>query len=371
MLDVYISLDDLLIIPAVVLSALNGAYFAVFHSGRIATLIGTLFFLLAGFLLLSLDSTFGYPPFVFFLLLRLAILIPAVLWLLTFNLFSDEGEVTWRFGLLVTAYFALETVGSGLALWSGIEAEGSILLNICFVIVPQLTMVGLALHSIYLALHGYYSDLIQTRRIARVVFVVCIAILVLLVLANAILDSIGNLALGDNSLDAGLFPDALIAAYILILMAGFYLFAFTLRGDVDLLVSLPIAHDVAEREETQEEMQEQSERSEEKKLAARIVEVMEEEKLYREEKYTITQFASHLAIPEHRLRNIINKQMKHRNFNQFLNGFRITEAAQSLASSETPISSIAYEVGFSTLSVFNRAFKEKTGTTPKEYRNSH
>jgi len=365
--DIYISLSDLLIVPAVVLSALNGAYFAIFHSGRIAMLIGMLFHLLAGFLLLNLDSTFNYPSLVFFALLRLAILIPAVLWLLTFNLFSDEGEVTWRFGLLVATYFVLETIGTGLSLWSDTVPESSILLNIGFVIIPQLTMVGLALHSIYLALHGYYSDLIQTRRVARVVFVVCIAILVLLVLANAILDSIGNLALGDDNLEQGLFPDSLIAAYILVLMAGFYLFAFTLRGDVDLLVRLPFANDDTETEGVEEH----PESSEEKALAARIVAVMEEEKLYREEKYTITQFASHLAIPEHRLRNIINKQMKHRNFNQFLNGFRITEAAKSLASSEAPISSIAYEVGFSTLSVFNRAFKEKTGTTPKEYRNSH
>ena len=369
MLEVNISLSDLLIIPAVVLSALHSLYFAIFHRGRISTQLSILFMLLVGFLVLSLDSTFNFPPIVFFLLMRMAILIPAMLWLLTFNLFSDEGHVTWRFWLLVASYFVLECFGTGLSLWSGTDPESHTLLNIGFVIVPQLVMISLALHSLYLALNGYYSDLIQTRRIARVVFVVCIAILVLLVLGNGILNSIGNLSLGDNPFPEQLFPESLIAAYILALMCGFHLFTFTLRGDVDLLVSLP--EPVNGEPEGEAAQLTETENSAEKELAAQIVAVMESEKLYREEKYTITQFANHLAIPEHRLRQIINKQMKHRNFNQFLNGFRIAEATASLENTDAPISSIAYEVGFSTLSVFNRAFKEKTGTTPKEYRNSH
>lgn len=365
--DIIVTPSNLLIIPAMVLSVLHGIYFAAFQSGRIANQLSVLFLLLAGFLLLNLDSSFNYPTLVYFLLLRMAILIPAMLWLLTFNLFSDEGHVTWKFWLLVITYFVLQSIGSAMSLWFGTEPESSTFLNIGLVIIPQLSMIGLAIHSLYLALHGYYSDLIQTRRIARVVFVVCIAILVLLVLGNSILISIGNLVLGENTISSGLVPDSLIAAYILVLMCGFHLFTFTLRGDVDLLVSLP---EPTEQEEQDSHLAE-SEQSAEKELAAQIVAVMESEKLYREEKYTITQFAHHLAIPEHRLRQIINKQMKHRNFNQFLNGFRIAEATANLENSDAPISSIAYEVGFSTLSVFNRAFKEKTGTTPKEYRNSH
>ena len=374
--DLTFTYSDLLIIPAVVLSLLHGSYFAFFHSGRIANLVSALFLLLSGFLLLNLDSTFNFHPFVFFLLLRMAILIPAVLWLLTFNLFSDEGQVTWRFYLFLAVYFLLETIGTSLSLWSSIEPESSIALNIGFDIIPQLAMIGLAVHSLILALRGYYSDLIQSRRVARLVFVVCIAILVLLVLANGILASINSLALGDDSINQA-FPDVLIAAYILVLMVGFNLSSFTLRDDVGLLVSLPFFSDViaADNEDAQKNAElsaEQSaEQSAEKELAAKIVQVMEKEKLYREEKYTITQFATHLGIPEHKLRQIINKEMRHRNFNQFLNGFRIAEAMASLSSSDIPISSIAYEVGFSTLSVFNRAFKEKTGTTPKEYRNSH
>jgi AraC-like DNA-binding protein len=359
--------SELLIIPAIALTALQGIYFAIFHTGRIALLLSSLFILLVAFLLLNLNSIFNYPPLAFFVFMRMAILIPAVLWLLTFNLFSDEGEPGWQFWVICVVYFLLESVGTGLELWSDIDPESEPLLNISVIMIPQLVMIGFAIHSIYLALHGYYSDLIQTRRYARVVFVVCMAILVLLVLGNGILISLGNLLLGQEAGTQGVFPDILIAAYILFLMFAFHLCTYTLRGDVDLLVSLPV-----ETEEAVESQQSsEHDQSVEKELAARIVDVMQTQKLYREEKYTITQFAHDIGIPEHRLRKIINKQMKHRNFNQFLNGFRISEAAESLANSDTPISSIAYEVGFSTLSVFNRAFKEKTGTTPKEYRNSH
>ncbi len=359
--------SELLIVPAIVLTALHGIYFAVFHNGRIARLISALFILFLGFLLLNLSPVFNYPPLIVFLLLRMSILIPAVLWLLTFNLFSDEGEPSVPFWSIVLVYFVLESIGSGMELWTDLNPEGSNVLNISVIMTPQIVMIGFAIHSIYLALHGYYSDLIQTRRYARVVFVVCMAILVLLVLGNGILISVSNLLFGQGTLTDGIFPDLLIATYILLLMCSFHLFTFTLRGDVDLLVSLPNLND----ERPAAEEQHDTEQTAEKEMAARIVEVMQSQKLYREEKYTINQFAHDIGIPEHRLRQVINKHMDYRNFNQFLNGFRISEAAENLANSDTPISSIAYEVGFSTLSVFNRAFKEKTGTTPKEYRNSH
>jgi len=366
MLNLSISFSDLLLVPAAVLSAMYGSYFAILRKGSISKLVGLLFLFLAGFLLLNLAATFNYPPIVFFLLMRVSILIPATLWLITLQLFSDEEQATWRFWALTLSYFVLECFGTGLGLWTDIEVENSTLLNVSTVIYPQLVMIGLAVHSLFLAWRGYKSDLIEARRVARVVFVVCVAILILLVLGNGILLSLGNLLLGRDSFTQGIFPDALIASYILALMFGFHLFTFTLRDDVGLLVD---SSSTAETDQPDAKEADQ-ESSADKELAEKIISIMRSEKLYREEKYTITQFAGHVRVPEHKLRQIINKQLQHRNFNQFLNGFRVSEATENLESSDTPISSIAYEVGFSTLSVFNRAFKEVTGVTPKEYRNS-
>lgn len=48
----------------------------------------------------------------------------------------------------------------------------------------------------------------------------------------------------------------------------------------------------------------------------------------------------------------------------------LNAAKQMLANTNKKVIDIAYEVGFSSISAFNRFFKNKTGKTPLEYRNS-
>lgn len=55
-------------------------------------------------------------------------------------------------------------------------------------------------------------------------------------------------------------------------------------------------------------------------------------------------------------------------FIHYLREYRLTMAARLLLASEASILSIAEEVGFDNLSYFNRAFKDKYGMTPREYR---
>ncbi|MGA2142638.1 MAG: helix-turn-helix domain-containing protein [Brevinematales bacterium] len=55
-------------------------------------------------------------------------------------------------------------------------------------------------------------------------------------------------------------------------------------------------------------------------------------------------------------------------FKQYLNLVRITEARRILTSSDLDIAEIAYAVGFSNVTHFNRTFKEMVHTTPMEYR---
>ena len=57
--------------------------------------------------------------------------------------------------------------------------------------------------------------------------------------------------------------------------------------------------------------------------------------------------------------------------NQYLNQYRIAEAARRLqdpAEINLPISTIALDVGYASLSSFNKAFKEVHGVTPSIYR---
>lgn len=45
-------------------------------------------------------------------------------------------------------------------------------------------------------------------------------------------------------------------------------------------------------------------------------------------------------------------------------------AIEELAADDTPVTKIAYMVGYSSLSAFNAAFQELTGRTPTGYRAS-
>ena len=96
-----------------------------------------------------------------------------------------------------------------------------------------------------------------------------------------------------------------------------------------------------------------------------------EERFYRTPGLTIATLADHLEVPEHRLRALINKRLGHRNFSAFLNGLRIAEAREILAEKtqvDTPVLTIAMDLGYNSLATFNRAFRAESGTTPTDYR---
>jgi len=93
------------------------------------------------------------------------------------------------------------------------------------------------------------------------------------------------------------------------------------------------------------------------------------EGFYRRENLTLKDLAKAMSSPEYKVRAVINKELGYRNFNEFINEYRINEAAQRLISEpETPISNIALDVGYRTLSSFNRAFRKEKETPPTAYR---
>jgi len=114
--------------------------------------------------------------------------------------------------------------------------------------------------------------------------------------------------------------------------------------------------------------------SADQKEVDKILEAMEKDKLYRDMALSIRILAERLDIPEHRLRKHINTQLEYRNFNDFLNRYRINEVGEKLSSLEmarVPILTIAMASGYRSLSTFNKAFKTLKGVTPKEYRHKH
>ena len=57
-----------------------------------------------------------------------------------------------------------------------------------------------------------------------------------------------------------------------------------------------------------------------------------------------------------------------RTFTQYLQQLRVTEAKKLLLETELSVSQVSYQVGFQTLSHFNKTFKSLTEMTPKEWR---
>lgn len=101
---------------------------------------------------------------------------------------------------------------------------------------------------------------------------------------------------------------------------------------------------------------------------ARLIHAMTGEQAYRREGLTLAELARTLELGEAVLRRLINQELGYRNFNDFLHHHRLQEASQRLAREELPILSIALECGYGSIGPFNRAFRQRFGMTPTEYR---
>lgn len=100
----------------------------------------------------------------------------------------------------------------------------------------------------------------------------------------------------------------------------------------------------------------------------RLIQAMTEGRLYRREGLTLGALAEALGMREAALRTLINQHLGYRNFNDFLHHYRIQEAAARLASEDLPVLTIALDCGYGSIGPFNRAFRERMGMTPSEYR---
>ncbi|MCR5880788.1 AraC family transcriptional regulator [Phenylobacterium sp. J367] len=107
------------------------------------------------------------------------------------------------------------------------------------------------------------------------------------------------------------------------------------------------------------------------RLTLQRLDAMMGEGAWRREGLTIGALARDLGVPEHRLRKLINGRLGHRNFADFVNGYRIEAAKRRLADpaeARTTVAAIAFDLGFGSLGPFNRAFRAATGLTPTDWR---
>lgn len=101
----------------------------------------------------------------------------------------------------------------------------------------------------------------------------------------------------------------------------------------------------------------------------KVTQAMVGEKMYRNPELTLTDLANHLGTNPSLLSKIINRSFG-KNFNDYVNQYRVLEVKENLANpnnAHLTIMSLAYDAGFNSKATFNRAFKKFTGDNPKRY----
>ncbi|UWU24890.1 AraC family transcriptional regulator (plasmid) [Rhizobium sp. CB3060] len=107
--------------------------------------------------------------------------------------------------------------------------------------------------------------------------------------------------------------------------------------------------------------------AEDKDTIAKIHELMQEKKLYRDANLNLERLARKAGIPSRRISAAINRSMA-KNVSQYVNDYRIAEACRLLAETERSVTEIMLEAGFLTKSNFNREFRRVTDMTPVGWR---
>ncbi len=309
---------------------------ALFLLGAIAYVIASMpHFLGRSAWLVMPALTISIPNMVFF-------------WMFGRALFDDDYRVGWLEPVICAVL-----VGLGFArlfTWGWMPTLPHELMHY----LPQALKLAMVLHVLWLALRGREDDLIEERRRFRLAFITVIGVFAATVLIVELTLSI-----------AGPPPwlHVLNMSALLVISLFTLLRLFSLRHDHLVGALIPASVEVDAPAPARDPR--------DQKIMGDLDHAMGANKIYLREDLTIGALADHLKVQEHVLRRIINKELNYRNFAQFLNTYRLADAEAALADpmkASLPILSIALRVGYGSIGPFNRAFKERTGQTPSQYR---
>ena len=110
-------------------------------------------------------------------------------------------------------------------------------------------------------------------------------------------------------------------------------------------------------------------RAEMEQTADRLEQFLGDNPLYLEPDLNLKRLASALRLPAAQISQAVNG-IKGKNFNEFINAYRVQHVKELLASDkaeELSLLGIALESGFNSKATFNRVFKQHTGKTPSQY----
>ena len=301
----------------------------------------------AAFLLASKPglSVFGVEVDLF--LLPLYDASPALAWLFCLSQFDDNFKVTPIHWAVVIAKMVTGSVAY--VFWTLGYGAAAI-----FDKASNLIVIGILVHLVFVAWQGRHEDLVEARRKFRSIFVTAVVVVTIGILLSQTASRRADVVTVELLLQAMSFLGiAIFLHWRLSAQGGEDLF-FTVAGNT----ARSLDHDHCELTPADQHDLDVI-------LGLNGTDVVLEPGL------TITKLASRLKIPEHRLRHLINQHMGYRNFADFLNHHRIQAAKARLSNVEDrniPVLTVAMDMGYGSLGPFNRAFKERTGLTPTEFR---
>lgn len=283
---------------------------------------------------------------------------PVVLWLLARSLFDDEYRLHWRQG----------------GWWLGVAALG--LLN-CRLqagkdgwafasdAVFTAAIAACALLALKQTLATWRGDLIERRRSLRLLVVLAVG-------GYTLLNSTLHFILRDSEMRVWLSVADAAGQAVLSALMLWQLLGIAAAGLFQPPTPVPLAvqYDAGGRDLAAAESG-KTEAVPDPGLVLALQRLMDDRQAYRQENLSIGSLAHLLGQPEYKLRRCINQGLGYRNFNAFLNRYRLDAAKQALSDpdqADAPILEIALEAGFQSLGPFNRAFKADTGMTPSEFR---
>jgi AraC-like DNA-binding protein len=100
-----------------------------------------------------------------------------------------------------------------------------------------------------------------------------------------------------------------------------------------------------------------------------LKQAMEHDRIYLNPELDLALLSDHTGIPPKTISAVLNQHLQ-QSFSEFINGYRVADFQQKALSEEfrdLTIMGIAFESGFNSQATFQRAFKQITGVSPREY----
>ncbi|KXJ61142.1 MAG: hypothetical protein AXW14_10005 [Alteromonas sp. Nap_26] len=208
-------------------------------------------------------------------------------------------------------------------------------------------------YVVFVCSYGYFDDLIDKRRNARLRIVIgCGIYMAVLTLFELVLIEVKNFTLFSfiNALIIALLSSLYTAKYI---AQSSHIESATATNTTD--IPSPNVHTAPKPRSLHAD-----------KLAAAM-----DSGIYKQQAFSIGTLSETIGIPEHQLRKVINQELGFSNFSHYLNSYRIPYVCRQLEDKQQrhiPILTLALEAGYGSIAPFNRAFKHHMGKTPSQYR---